>query len=156
MGQGNDKIHIDLRETIAALVGFMTFQTWLTERKSIMQSDNSGCTFCLNKLHSSRKSMSSLCDIYEQLLDRFDAECLIEHCPGKKNKWSDACSQHPEWDILRLLYKFNKEVGMEHLKLEELRATTQLQKHGPHCHIDLKNPDRIMKLGNGDTGPFNE
>ena len=134
----------------------MTFQQWLQDRKSIMQSDSSGCTFCLNKLHSARRSMSSLCDTFEQLLDRFDAECLIAHCPGKKNKWSDACSRYPRKDIPRLLRRFNNDVGMGHLKLEEMSATTQLNKDGPHGYIDLKNLDRIMKLGNGDTGPFHE
>ena len=147
-------IHIDLCETIAALVGFMTFQKYLSGRKSILQSDSSGCTFCLNKLHSTRRSMSSLCDTFERLLDRFDAECLIAHCPGKMNKWSDACSRYPRRKLPGILQRFNDEVGLGHLKLVELEPITRLQRHGPHIAIDLLNLDDVKRLGRGDVGPF--
>ena len=147
-------IHIDLCESIAALVGIMTFSRWLTDRKSILQSDSSGCTFCFNKLNSTRDSMSHLCDTFERLQDRLQAEILIAHCPGKKNRWSDACSRQPRRKLHKILSDLNAEVGMGHLKLVELQPVEILPEDHPHIRIDLDNLDVINRLGNGDPGPF--
>ena len=92
--------------------------------------------------------------MFEQLMDRFQAECLVAHISGKKHLWSDATSRVAPKEIPRLLAKFNKDVQMGHLKLVELEAVTFLHQSGPHREINLHKLDEIKRLGSGDRGPF--